>query len=245
MLDVNNPIPLHVQLRSYLEREIRNGSYKDKIPSERELMDHFTISRSTVREAISALVRDGVLEKKHGRGTFIANKPVQEWLGYLKSYNETVKDMGMEPSSRLLYQAKLTSPERIAQLLDQREFYLIKRLRLANDKPVAIKKHYYPLEIGLRLAEYDLNTAVLYDLLQQNMGLQFCEAEQSITTRLATEEDSEHLDIPVNSSLLVKEQVIHDASGNVIEYSKSIFRPDMYSFNIKMSRKTNSFFLKD
>lgn len=240
MLNVNNPIPLHVQLKSHLEKEIRSGKYKDKIPSERELMDFFSISRSTVREAISALVRDGVLEKKHGRGTFISNKPVQEWLGYLKSYNETVKDMGMTPSSRLLFHGKLSSPEAIVQILDQTEFYLIKRLRLADNKPVAIKKHYYPLEIGLKLAEHDLNTAVLYELLEQTMGLQFCEAEQSITSRLATIDDSEYLDIPLHSSVLVKKQVIYDALGNPIEYSKSIFRPDMYSFNMKMSRKINS-----
>lgn len=67
-LDFNNPIPLHVQLKIILEDQILQGYYKDKIPSERELMDMYSVSRSTVREAVSILVRDGILEKGMVRG---------------------------------------------------------------------------------------------------------------------------------------------------------------------------------
>jgi GntR family transcriptional regulator len=237
MLDIHSPIPLHVQIKNQLQLEILNGNYTEKIPSERELIDRFTVSRTTVREAISSLVREGVLEKKHGRGTFISFRPVQEWLGHLSSYEETVNRMGMKPSSKLLFHGKKTSPENVSAMLDLNEFYLIKRIRFADDKPVAIKEHYYAVEIGLELVKHDLNTAVLYDLLELSIGLNFSEAEQIITSGVATEEDAQLLDIPPSSSILIKEQLISDNNGNPIEYSKSIFRTDMYAFHMKMSRR--------
>ncbi|MEB3100964.1 GntR family transcriptional regulator [Ferviditalea candida] len=237
MLDIYSPIPLHVQLKNLLETEIRTGSYTEKIPSERELMDRFSVSRFTVREAVSALVQEGVLEKKHGRGTFITLKPVQEWLGQLSSYEETVKSMGMKPSSRSIFHGQTSSPENVSQILDLDKFYLIKRLRFADDKPVAIKEHYYPLEIGLELAKSDLDTAVLYDLLELSLGLNLSEAEQIITSGIPSKEEAQYLDIPPSSSVLIREQLIFDPDGNPIEYSRSVFRTDMYAFHMKMARK--------
>lgn len=238
-LDVNNPLPLHVQLKYFLSEEIRSGKYIDKIPSERELMDRFLVSRSTVREAISGLVREGILEKKHGKGTFISLRPVQEWLGYLSSYDETVKKTGMVPSSKLLYHGKESSCDIVA-ILGVNEYYLIERLRLANNKPVAIKKHYYPIEIGNQLAKYDLNSAVLYDLLESDLGIKLRDAEQLITSGTPSKKVAQYLEISKRSSVLIKEQLIFDVEIKPVEYSKSFFRPDMYSFHMKMSRNRNT-----
>lgn len=237
MLNTKSPVPLHVQLKQLLEMEILNGSYIDKIPSERELMDRFSISRTTVRESISGLVRDGILKKKHGRGTFISHRPVQEWLGQISSYDETVKRMGLQPSSKLLYHGKVTKPKTVSNLLNLNEFYLIKRIRYADQKPIAIKEHFYPLEIGLSLAEHDLNKVVLYDLLE-SIGINLWESEQIITNGLISDEDATYLGLSPSSSIIVKEQIISNPEGELVEYSKSYFRPDMYSFRIKMSRKS-------
>ncbi|WP_245590368.1 GntR family transcriptional regulator [Aneurinibacillus terranovensis] len=94
-LDSNNPIPLHVQLKNILEEQILQGYYKEKIPSERELMDMYSVSRSTVREAVSILVREGILQKVHGKGTFVSAKPIQEWIKMI-NYTETIKAMGIQ-----------------------------------------------------------------------------------------------------------------------------------------------------
>lgn len=63
MLNFENHIPLHIQLKDLLKTEIVEGKYVEKIPSERELMERFTVSRSTVREAVKHLVHEGVLKK--------------------------------------------------------------------------------------------------------------------------------------------------------------------------------------
>lgn len=236
-INVNNPIPLHVQVKKILSDEILEGRYKDRIPSERELMTRFSISRTTVREAISALVREGYLEKKHGKGTFISNKPLQEWLGQLQSFTETVKYMGMKPSFKLLYQKKDKPPENIVELFESEELYLIVRTLYANHKPVAIEEQYYPLEVGNRLKKYDLDKAVLYDLLETELGIILAEAEQTITSEQPTEEEASILGIPKEQSVLRIERLIFDSHNEPVEYLKGCFRSDLYSFRIKMSRR--------
>lgn len=232
-LDFNNPIPLHVQLKKIIEDQILHGFYKDKIPSERELMDMYSVSRSTVREAVSILVREGILEKRHGKGTFVSLKPVQEWLKMI-SFTETTKKMGI----KLLDHGPVLTPENIddANGFDD-ESYHIKRLRLQDNAPIAIELHYYPLELGQRLAEYDLSTTVLYDALEGDLNINFCEAEQIITCGYPTKEDAVHLGVSETMCMLITERMIFDPDGNLIEYYKGFFRSDMYSFAMKMSRK--------
>ncbi|MBP2242922.1 GntR family transcriptional regulator [Cytobacillus eiseniae] len=238
MVDVNNPIPLHLQLKDVIAREIKNEVYKEKIPSERDLMDRFSISRTTVREAISHLVQEGILEKVHGKGTFISQKPpVHEWLDSLHSLTDTVTKMGMKPGSKLLAKGMVTEPSYIADLLQVDLFYSIERLRTADSIPIAIERHFYNEELGQKLANYDLETTTIYDTLENSLGIEMEEAEQFISCKEVSEQDAHHLDIPVGSSVLCVERLITDANGTPIEYYMSNFRPDMYVFRIQTKRK--------
>ncbi|MFC4769747.1 GntR family transcriptional regulator [Effusibacillus consociatus] len=235
-LDIHNPIPLHVQLKNILEDQIKQGYYKEKIPSERELMEMYSVSRSTVREAVSILVHEGILEKKHGKGTFVSLKPVQEWLR-MTSFTETIKKMGI----KLLDHGIVSTPENLSDVTGfDDQCYYIKRLRLKENVPIAIENQYYPLELGQKLAQYDLNTAVLYDILEGDLAINFWEAEQIITCGHPTKEDASYLGVSETTCLLITERMINDPDGNLVEYYKGFFRSDMYSFVMKMSRKSNA-----
>lgn len=236
-LDARNPLPLHVQLKRLLRSEILQGEFKDRIPSERDLMDRFNISRSTVRQSVSALVREGVLEKIHGKGTFISHRPVEEWLGNLSTYNEIVDEMGMEPSTRLLYHGRDTEPGEVADTLGVDEFYVIERLRFADNMPIAIEKQCYPLEIGLKLIEFDLNTAVLYDLLETSLDIKLWEAEQIISSALPAPKEARLLEIPESTCVMVTERITYNPEGIPLEYLRGVFRADMYAFRIKLARR--------
>lgn len=232
-LDLKSPIPLHFQLKEILEQQILQGHYKEKIPSERELMEMYEVSRSTVREAVSTLVHEGILEKRHGKGTFVSTKPVQEWLK-MTGFSEVIKQMGI----KLLDYGVVPTPENLENVngFDDESFH-IKRLRFKGDTPIAIEHHYYPLEFREKLAGYDLNEIILYDVLEGDLGIHFWEAEQIITCAHPNKEDAEHLGVPESLCLLVNERMITDPEGNLVEYYKGLFRSDMYSFVMKMSRK--------
>ncbi|WP_096439274.1 GntR family transcriptional regulator [Alteribacter populi] len=236
--DHKDSIPLHVQLRNKLEKQILNGFYENKIPSEREFMEKYSVSRSTVREAISQLVREGVLEKKHGKGTFVSIKPIQDWLGSLSSTTDIIYKMGMKPGAKLLDHGIVRPPKNIVNASGFEQAYFIKRVRYADETPIAIENQYYSVETGNKLAKHDIDKGTLYDLLEKELSIKFTEAEQVITSGHLSEDDAKHLDVPEQSSVLITERKTYDTEGELIEYYEGYFRSDMYSFKMKLSRRS-------
>lgn len=236
-LDPHSPLPLHVQLKEIIKNSIEEGLYQDKIPSERELTEQHEVSRATVREAVSQLVREGMLEKKHGKGTFISIKPIHDWLGSLSSMTETINQMGMKPGAKLIEHMVVKTPEPVRSFTVEAEMYVIKRLRYADETPLAIETHYYPVDIGRELAGLDIANGAIYDLLENELHIQLSEAEQIITSNSLNSEDAELLGINQSDNTLQTERFLTDTKGSLIEYYIANCKTDMYSFHIKLSRE--------
>lgn len=235
-LDYNNSIPLYIQLKDKIEENILNGKYERKIPSEREIMDEFYVSRSTVRQAISELVNDGVLDKRPGKGTFISLKPINDWLGNLSSTTETIERMGMVPGAKLLSAEIISLPPYLQKITGLTDAYLFRRLRYANHIPIGIENSYYSVELGKKIRTYDLNLVTLYDLLELKLGIHTKEAEQVITADKVSKEEAALLEIPMNSTMLHVNRKLLDVNGNFVEYEEAYYRADMYSFKINLAR---------
>ncbi|MCE7792848.1 GntR family transcriptional regulator [Salipaludibacillus sp. CUR1] len=236
-LHPSNPLPLHVQLRNFIEKRIKIGDYQEKIPSERELMDQFEVSRATVREAVSNLVNDGILEKVHGKGTFIKQAPpVQDWINRINSFTETIRETGRIPGAKLLTNEVINAKEKPLTVFQEKRLYFIERLRYASNQPIAIEQHYYPPIIGQQLQVFDLNEAVIYDLLENELGIQFYETDELITCMSASPKEALLLEVAEGTSLLVMERVLYDQLGNRIEFLTSVYRPDLFTFRIRRHR---------
>lgn len=236
-LDYTNSLPLYIQLKERIEEKVLDGTYTGKVPSERELMDEYYISRSTVRQAIDALTREGTLVKKPGKGTFVAIKPINDWLGSLRSTTETIESMGMEPGAKLIKTEVLTLPVYLQKITGIKDAVHIKRLRYADNIPIGVENNYYPVELGEKIKQYDLNKVSLYDLLEQELGIMSIEAEQKIRSKQVKKGDSKLLKVSPATSVLIAERKLMDLNGNFVEYERAAYRADMYSFNIKLSRK--------
>lgn len=238
MLNSQNPVPLHIQLKDTIAREIANGKYVEKIPSERELMERFQVSRATVRESINHLVQEQVLEKVQGKGTFIKQrKTIHDWLDHLHSFTETIKRMGMMPSAQLLKSDEHVKDPDKEHLLQTNQVVSIARLRKANNIPIAIERHYYGQEIGRQLLKYDLNELTIYDLLEQQLNIPLVEAEQTIKVVPIEAMDAKKLDIEPNTNVLCVERQIYGLHGEIIELYKSIFHPSYYELKLKTRRQ--------
>lgn len=238
MLNYINSIPLHIQLKERLEKKIVTGDYKGKIPSERELMEEYYVSRSTVRQAVDQLVRDGILEKRRGKGTYVVLKPIQDWLGTLSSTTETIERMGMKPGAKLVDTKILKLSGGLVGKLGIDCVYCFKRIRYANDIPIGIENNYYPIHIGKALSNYNLNEETFYELLEKRLGIKIDEAEQLIKSGKVNKEDAKLLGISPNIGVLITERKLFDIKGNFIEYEEAFYRSDMYNFKVKLSRKT-------
>ncbi|WP_153722613.1 GntR family transcriptional regulator [Sporosarcina cascadiensis] len=236
MIDPNDPVPLHIQVRYSIEKKIKKGIFKEKIPSERELMETYNVSRSTVREAISQLVIDGLLEKKHGKGTFIAEQPPHYWQGNLISTTEMIERMGEKPSTQLVAHGVVEVPEALRELIDWKQAYLIKRVRFASEVPLAVETQYYPVAIGLALAEMDIKQGTLYDLLENELDIRLFGADETITSRRIIREDAVLLQLAEDSHTLHLERLVYDDMGEIVEYYLADYHPDKYAFHFKSER---------
>ncbi len=236
-LNKDSYTPLHIQLKNEIEQLIIEGVYEDQIPSEREFMQRYDVSRSTVREAISSLVREGVLVKRHGKGTYVSIKPIQNWLGHLSSTTEIIRGLGMEPGARLIDFHKVTPSASIQQITGFTEAFFLKRVRLANDIPVGIEHQYYPLFIGEQLVNYDLDKITLYDVIQGELGISFSEAKQRISCGTTSEENRNYLEVDDTICLLKAERIIKGQDEMIIEYEEAYYRSDLYAFELNLSRK--------
>lgn len=238
MIDEEKPIPYHLQVKEILKKEILDDKYAEKIPSERELMERFKVSRTTIREAVNHLVNEGLLEKLHGKGTFIKkHRPIQDWLHSLNSLTDTFKRFGMKPGSKLLLFKRVSEPEHVAKHLQEKTFYVIKRLRTADGIPIAIERHYVPIGLGERLNEFDLDSITIYDVMENELGIRMDEAEQVIRCQKIDDDDAMHLEIETGTNVLSVERIIRDPQGEMIEYYTSVIKPGMYEFRIKMKRR--------
>lgn len=228
---------MHIQLKIIIEKKVTEGIYTNQIPSERQFMEEYNISRSTVREAITFLVREGILEKRHGKGTFVSLKPIHDWLGNLSSTTETILQMGMKPGAKLITHYMTTPSAYIQERTDFTEAYFIKRIRYADDIPIGVEHHYYPVAIGRELINYDLDNATLYDLVENELGIRFAKADQTISSGNLLNEDKTYVDIPSGTHALIAERIIKDDAGQIIELEQAFYRSDMYRFKINLSRK--------
>jgi GntR family transcriptional regulator len=146
VLDRYSLVPLHHQLRAAIRERVDSGQWppRGQLPSERELCELFQVSRITVRHAISQLVAEGHLVRKRGSGTYVAPSPFRKCLLPLMGFTEEMRARGQRPGARVLKFEEVAAEARVAdalQLGKGERVVLLKRLRLANDEPMALETH--------------------------------------------------------------------------------------------------------
>ena len=152
------------------------------IPSERELMTTYGVSRATVRKAIDRLVADGLLHRIHGKGTFVA-RPRLESVLHLASFSQDMRRRGLTPSTRSLGIERERPPADVVAALDlgrSGEAWRIERVRLADGQPIALEQGWYPR--GARCpasTDEDLGGS-LYELFATRYGHTIDAAEQTL-----------------------------------------------------------------
>lgn len=240
MIDKNSPIPIYHQLEEYIKAQIENSELQpdEAIPSERVYADMFQISRMTIRQALTNLVNDGYLYRQKGKGTFVNKKKVEQRLQGLTSFTEDMKERGFTPGSRLVSFEIIPAGREIAERLQLKEntpVYEIKRVRLADDMPMALETTYLPANLVKGLTEEIINQS-LYQYIEEKLSLVIYEATQQIEASIAREQELRHLEIEKGSPVLLILRTSTLKDGTPFEFVKSAYRADRYKFVHTMQR---------
>ena len=233
--------PLHSRVREAIRREVREGGLVDasgRLMTEAELVKHFGVSRITIRSAIRPLVEEGMFARAPGRGTFLRSNRSENWAGKLMGFSETIKEAGYEPGARILHKGMTKGhDEGVRAALRERAVWELRRLRLADDTPIAIEHAFYPPDIGLELETRDLSSIVMYRVFERDLGLDVEGADQTIGAALAGAPDAALLGVEIGSPLLTMERLTTSASGRPLEFLRSVYLPDYFRFTINLSRR--------
>jgi GntR family transcriptional regulator len=241
-LDKCSPVPLYYQLAELLQEQIHAGILTSgaQLPSERELSDQAAISRMTVRQALAYLVRTGALEVKPGVGTFVAQPKFTHDTQHLLGFTEEMMRQGGAAHSRVLEQAIIPAPKRVATGLGLSpgvEVVKIVRLRLSGETPLLLETSFVPAALCPGLERVPLATRSLYAILAQHYDLRLDYARQTIEATIANEFEIEMLGISLDTAMILLEGVAYDDHEHPVEYFKAIYRGDRFRFEMEGQRQ--------
>lgn len=234
-------VPKYFALKRELIRKIEEEAFEPDcpIPSERELMEQYQVSRITVRRAIDELVAGGYLYKVQGKGTYVKSDDYSQNLFAITSCTDDVIRLGRNPSKKVTVSEIVPADAKRARLLNTAvgdELYLLERITMADGEPLNYTITYLPRRLFPGIENYDFNVQSLYDLLAERYGVRFAKSRRTIEAVLAEEEISEYLDIDEQMPVILFESTTYGiVQGRElpIESFKCYYRTDQYKFYIE------------
>jgi GntR family transcriptional regulator len=228
-------------LAEHLRERIESGQLKagDQLPSERVLGEQSSISRMTARQAIMYLVRQGRLVVRPGIGTFVAQPKLTHDTLHLLGFTEEMLRNGQAPASRVLEQALVAPPQRVAARLHLQPgaaAVKIVRLRLSQDTPLLLETVFVPERLARGLEHQDLSQASLYALLEQQFGLPLNHAQQTLEVTAASDEEAQLFGVLRGTTMLLLEGVTYTAHEQPVEAFKALYLGDKFKFALESQR---------
>ena len=230
-LERNSPVPLYYQLAQSIEHAINTGALApgDRLENELSLTSRLGLSRPTARQAIQELVKKGLLVRKRGVGTQVVRSQFRR-DERLSSLNEDLAKAGRTPTTKVLEYSLGELDSDIRDAIDGAAvtdvaFLKIRRLRLADDVPLAILTNYLPNRFEITQL---ISRAGLYACLR-SLGVNLKIAHQQISARLMTDEEAEWLDEETPAACLTVDRIAYDDVGQFVEFGRHLYHAAHYS----------------
>jgi DNA-binding GntR family transcriptional regulator len=238
MIDRLSPVPLYHQLAEQLSAAITGGQLQPGDPFENEIAvaERLQLSRPTVRRAIQELVDQGLLVRRRGLGTTVANRKVHRKFELTSLYDDLVRD-GRTPRTVVLG-LELETDDQAAAGLDlpaDTPLLHVTRVRYAGDLPLAVLNNWLP-PAHSDLTREELERQGLYAALRDR-GVRPVVAQQSIGARMPTSAERRHLEIRGSHPVLTMTRMAFDSGGNAVEYGDHSYRASDYTIDLMVDER--------
>jgi GntR family transcriptional regulator len=224
------------QVATVLEREIMSGQlgFGDRLQSENELVQRFSVSRSTIRKGLEELSSRGLITTKVGIGSFVTfdGKTVNDTMGW----SQALADAGANAQTRMLRLEIIEDPELAARLgLENVSFVAVDRLRTnaSDGHAISIERSRLPLspeleEIPLRgLREGSLHQTM------RDAGLVADHGEEWADVQMLDDADAVILGCVAGTAFLRTRRLTRAADGRLIEYVTSLLNPAHFALHLE------------
>ncbi len=238
---VKGTVPLYAQLEVSLRESISRGNWGpgQPLPSDRELAEQWRVSRCTVRQALDNLVRDGLIERRQGKGTFVVpSEVVRDFIGYYTFTSSNEEPIHL--TSKVISFCPVVPPLRASELLRVVPGTQVPHLRLmrfVNDSPVLLLISYMsPKECSDLTAEDVAATPVLTEAIAQHCRISMTSQRRSVRATHIEGEDAVLLRVPSGSLGLLMERLTFTEFRQPIEYGYTVVPADSCTYTMDISR---------
>lgn len=232
-----SPTPKYYAVKEELRRLAAEAGPDALLPTERALATRHETSRTTVRQAITELVAEGVLFRRQGKGTFVSpSRPT--YLRQLTSFTEDARAQNLEIASLTLGIERVVADAHLAAQLRVplgSDVTRIDRVRLIHGEPLAHEAAHIPGLFPNLPSQLEGNGS-LYAVLSSDYGIEVFEAEDTVGTMVAGPEDAHLLGIEMGAPLLLIHRRGLNAEGVPVEWTRSVFRGDRFRFFARTRR---------
>lgn len=225
------------QITDRLRGAHAKGAAGEQLSTEEELMQTYSVSRSTVRKAVQRLVDEGLLVRRQGKGTFFARPLPQivHSIDRLAPFMETFKGAGSQLHTKLM-DFSWTDQKELPDALSSWERPLLSYTRKYSSDGVAhaITEVFLPHNIGSRITRSMIDSMPIYQVLQEKLGLTLARSEFLVSCRQPSERLAGLLELSQSTFLLVLERVTRDSDGAAVEITTHFLRPDIYQLSVAL-----------
>ena len=230
--------PLWEQVRLDLVRRVRGGEFVDVFPGEFALVDEYAVSRHTVREALRRLREAGIVSGERGRTSRLTDPAeIDQAMGTLYSLFSAVEAAGQSQHS-IIRQRDVRADGVVAERLSleaSTPLFYLERLRLANDRPLALDRVWLPAELAAPLLEVDFSETALYQQLRSRCGITLTGGREHLRAVVPTRAELTLLEMPANVAALAIERLGFQGS-QPLEWRHTLVRGDRFAVNTEFTR---------
>ena len=235
-------VPLYRQLFEILREEIVSGRLQadERVATEFELMRRFAVSRTTVRQTIACLRKEGLIAVHRGKGTFVGRGKIEPELSALTGFVEDMQALGLTASARVLGVEHVKALEDVAASLAVPAGDVVTkvtRIRLAEAVPVSFEYSYLPLELGERVAQENLEVSPIFSLFEDKYGIALGEALYRIEAARASRVVAAALEIERGAPVLAIERTTYSTAGQPVDFEQMFYRGDRIRYSMRLQRR--------
>lgn len=204
-----------------------------RLPSERELCALWDMNRTTLRNALQHLMREGIIYSRHGSGTYVAAEKLVCNLQDLSSLSDAVRRAGRRLETRVLEARVIECDKQLVKKMRLplgHKLFVLTRLRFVDGVPFVIEISHLDYERHPGLEAYDFSSASLYQVLRERYHDQIQQGEEKLGVTYCTEDEARCLELAYNSPVFFLRGTTLDGEGTVLEHFKNIARPDQIRY---------------
>ncbi len=239
-IDRRSPVPFYFQLRQLITHEIASGRWRagERIPSEQEFCDHFGVSRTTVRQAMSELENGGLLLKEKGRGTFVAERRSNSWfLQSSHGFHDEATRAGRTVTSEILRREVEELPQWAGHALDLSPRSMgvtLERVRYVDGVLVMYVVSHLLEDLADLIMATDLEHGSLYRALQERRGVEVAGGRRVVEATTARDELALTLGIDPGAAVLFVEAVSWNSELRPFECYRAWHRSDRTTIEVQV-----------